>query len=166
MDATRARFGSLLEWILAAICIAATLALGSVAVGGFRTVSAVTPAVAADAPLADPPATVPSRAVSVPVLLLSNGVEVRVGDAAAEVAAHLGSEAAVGTPSVDRTPMGERVTRFTPGERAKESATFAGSSLHSAAMSISAGVIVVEAMPFNVGFASIASRSTRSCSMQ
>jgi hypothetical protein len=112
MDATRARFGSLLEWILAAFCIAATLAIGSVAVGGFRTVSAVTPAVADEAPLADPPATVPSRAVSVPVLLLSNGVEVRVGDAAAEVAAHLGSEAAVGTPSVDRTPMGERVTRF------------------------------------------------------
>jgi hypothetical protein len=112
MDATRARFGSLLEWIVAAVCIVAMLAIGSRAVGEFRNVSAVTPVIANEAPLPDPPAAVPSRAVSVPVLLLSNGVEVRVGEAAAQVASHLGREAEVASPSIDRTRMGERVTRF------------------------------------------------------
>ena len=113
MNATRARFGSLLEWILAASCIIAVLAIGSIAVREFRTVSALTPVIAHEAPsLQDPPAAVPSRAVSVPVLLLPNGVEVRVGDAGAQLASRLGREAEVSPPSVDRMPTGNRVTRF------------------------------------------------------
>ena len=112
MDATRARFGSLLEWILAAVCIVATLAIGSRAIGGFRAVSAVTPVIANEVPLPDPPAAVPARAVSVPVILLSNGEEVRVGETAAQVASQLGRETEVTSPSIDRTPLGERVTRF------------------------------------------------------
>ena len=113
MNATRARFGSLLEWMLAASCIVAVLAIGSIAVREFRTVSALTPVIAHEAPsLQDPPAAVPSRAVSVPVLLLPNGVEVRVGDADAQLASRLGREAEVASPSIDRTPTGERVTRF------------------------------------------------------
>ena len=113
MNATRARFGSLLEWVVAAACMVATLAIGSMAVREFRTVSAATPVIAREAPsLPDPPAAVPSRAVSVPVLLLPNGVEVSVGDVAAQVASRLGREAEVASPSIDRTPTGERVTRF------------------------------------------------------
>lgn len=112
MNATRARFGSLLEWILAAACIVAILALGSIAVREFRTVAAVTPVIAHEAALPDPPAAVPSRAISVPVLLLPNGVELRVGDAAAEVVSRLGGQAEVAAPSIDRTLAGERVTRF------------------------------------------------------
>ena len=112
MNATRARFGSLLEWILAAACIIAILALGSLAVREFRTVAAVTPVIAHEAALPDPPAAVPSRAISVPVLLLPNGVELRVGDPAAEVASRLGRQAEVAVPSIDRSPAGERVTRF------------------------------------------------------
>ena len=112
MDATRARFGSLLEWILAAACIVAILALGSIAVREFRTVAAVTPVIAHEAALPDPPAAVPSRAISVPVLLLPNGVELRVGDPAAEVVSRLGRQAEVAAPSIDRSPAGERVTRF------------------------------------------------------
>ena len=112
MNATRARFGSLLEWILAAACIIAILALGSLAVREFRTVAAVTPVIAHEAALPDPPAGVPSRAISVPVLLLPNGVELRVGDPAAEVASRLGRQAEVAVPSIDRSPAGERVTRF------------------------------------------------------
>ena len=112
MEATRARFGSLLEWILAAVCIVAILAVGSIVVREFRTVSAVTPVIAHEALLPDPPAAVPSRAVSVPVLLLPGGAEVRVGDTAAAVASRLGREAEVALPSVDRTSTGERVTRF------------------------------------------------------
>ena len=112
MDATRARVGSLLEWILAAVCIVAILALGSIAVGEFRSVAAVTPVIANEAVLPMPPAAVPPRAISVPVLMLPNGVELRVGDLAAEVASRLGGRAEVAVPSVDRTPAGERVTRF------------------------------------------------------
>ena len=112
MKATRARFGSLVEWILAAVCIVAILALGSLAVREFRTVAAVTPVIAHEAALPDPPAAVPPRAISVPVLLLPNGVELRVGDPAAEVASRLGRQAEVAEPSIDRSPAGERVTRF------------------------------------------------------
>ena len=112
MDATRARFGSLLEWILAAVCIVAILAIGSIAVREFRTVAAVTPVIAHEAALPDPPAAVPSRAISVPMLLLPNGVELRVGDPAAEVVSRLGRQAEVAAPSIDRSASGERVTRF------------------------------------------------------
>jgi hypothetical protein len=112
MDATRARFGSLLEWILAAVCIVAILAIGSIAVREFRSVAAVTPVIAHEAALPDPPAAVPSRAISVPMLLLTNGVELRVGDPAAEVVRRLGRQAEVAAPSIDRSAAGERVTRF------------------------------------------------------
>ena len=112
MDATRARFGSLLEWILAAVCIVAILAIGSIAVREFRSVAAVTPVIAHEAALPDPPAAVPSRAISVPMLLLTNGVELRVGDPAAEVVSRLGRQAEVAAPSIDRSAAGERVTRF------------------------------------------------------
>jgi len=112
MDATRARFGSLLEWILAAVCIVAILAIGSIAVREFRTVAAVTPVIAHEAALPDPPAAVPSRAISVPMLLLPNGVELRVGDPVAEVVSRLGRQAEVAAPSIDRSAAGERVTRF------------------------------------------------------
>jgi len=112
MDATRARFGSLLEWILAAACIVAILALGSIAVREFRTVAAVMPVIAHEAAPPDPPAAVPSRAISVPVILLPNGAELRVGDPAAEVVSRLGRQAEVAAPSIDRSAAGERVTRF------------------------------------------------------
>ena len=112
MDATRARFGSLLEWLLAAACIVAILALGSIAVREFRTVAAVMPVIAHEAAPPDPPAAVPSRAISVPVILLPNGVELRVGDPAAEVVSRLGRLAEVAAPSIDRSAAGERVTRF------------------------------------------------------
>ena len=112
MNATRARFGSLLEWILAAACIIAILALGSLGVREFRSVAAVTPVIAHEASLPDPPAAVPPRAVFVPVLLLPNGVELRVGDPAAEVASRLSRQAEVAVPSIERSAAGERVTRF------------------------------------------------------
>ena len=113
MDEARARFGSLLEWILAAVFIAGMLALGSIAVSEFHTVSAATPVIAHEAPpLPDPPDAVPSRAVSVPILLLPNGVEVHVGDDEADLTSQLGRDAEVASPSIDRTPAGVRVTRF------------------------------------------------------
>lgn len=114
MEATRVRVESILEWVLAAGFIVAALGVGSLVVREFRTVSAVMPVIAREAPAPPPaaPAGVPSRAVSVPVLLLPDGKAVRVGESLADVAARLGRQAEVGAQLVERAPNGERLTRF------------------------------------------------------
>jgi hypothetical protein len=112
VDATRARVGSVLEWVLAAAGIVAVLAIGSIVAREFRTVSAVMPVSAREAAVPDTPASIPSRVVSVPMLLLSDGTQLRVGDSASQLESHLGPRSQVGLASVDRTPAGERVTRF------------------------------------------------------
>jgi hypothetical protein len=113
MEATRVRFGSILEWVLAALVIAAALAAGSIALREIRTVRAVTPVIASEANISDDaPAGIPPRAVSVPLLLLGNGQEVKIGDRASEVAARLGSAAKLISESVERSAVRERLTRF------------------------------------------------------
>ncbi len=114
MDATRIRIGAIVEWVVAAGFILVTLAVGSIVVREFRTVSAVMPVIAREAPAPVPPtpAGVPSRAVSVPVLLLADGKELRVGETVSEIGARLGPRAWSGTPSIERAPNGERLTRF------------------------------------------------------
>jgi hypothetical protein len=115
MGAIRARFGSALEWLVAAAFIVIVLMVGSIVWRELRTLSAAIPVIAREprAPAATPPpAGVPARAVSVPVLLLPGGTTVRVGEGAAEIAARLGRAAEVGTQSVERARFGERLTRF------------------------------------------------------
>jgi len=112
MKETRVRFESFIEWAVAAACIVAILAAGAAAVAEFRTVNAVTPVIAREARPDPAPAGVPSRAVSVPLLLLTDGKAIRVGDSLSAIALRLGSEAQVGTQSVQRVPNGERMTRF------------------------------------------------------
>lgn len=112
METTRMRFGSALEWLLAATVIVAALAAGSVAFREFRTVRAVMPVIAGEARVHETPAGIPARAVSVPMLLLGNGREVRLGDRASEVAARLGTAVQVMSESLDRTAVRERITRF------------------------------------------------------
>jgi hypothetical protein len=112
MVATRARVSSLLEWLAAIACIIALAALGSVLGRDFRSVSALTPVIAHEEAIPDPPAAVPTRSVSVPVLLLGDGSQLRVGDSAAELSTRLGPQAEVAPPAIDRTSSGQRVTRF------------------------------------------------------
>jgi len=112
MEATRVRFGSILEWLLAAACVAGAAALVSMAFGEMRNVRAVVPVIAGEAPVHDVPAGVPPRSVSVPMLLLGNGRAVRLGDRASEVAARLGDASQVISESLDRSEVRERVTRF------------------------------------------------------
>jgi hypothetical protein len=113
MEATRAQVASIVEWLVAAAFIVIVLAAGSVVVREVRTVNAVTPVIAREGPsVSQVPAGVPARAVSVPVLFLSDGKDVRVGDSLPEIAARLGRQAEVGTQSVDSSPAGERLTRF------------------------------------------------------
>ena len=115
MEATHQRVTSILEWALAVAFIAAMLVGGSFAVREFRTVSALT-AVSASAPEAVPapanPVGVPPRAISVPLLLLSDGNEVRVGETISAIVARLGQHAIVGKQAIERAVHGQRVTRF------------------------------------------------------
>jgi hypothetical protein len=112
MDATRARVSSLFEWLVALACILAVVAIGSVLMRDLSNVTAIAPVIAHEEALPDPPATVPPRSVSVPVMLLADGSELRVGDAAANVLSHIGTNSEVAPPAIDRTALGERVTRF------------------------------------------------------
>lgn len=117
MDALRlrtaSRFGPVVEWLIAAAFLLATLAVASLIVRELRgpvPVRAAQPA-ARPQPATIPPA-VPARAVSVPVLPFLDGKEVRVGETAAAVAARLGRAAESGRQDVDRGSLGERLTRF------------------------------------------------------
>jgi len=112
MDATRARVSSLVEWLAALACILAVMAIGSVLMRDISKVTAVAPVIAHEEAVPEPPASVPPRSVSVPVVLLADGSELRVGDTAATVSTHLGGDAEVAPASIDRTTSGERVTRF------------------------------------------------------
>jgi hypothetical protein len=111
MDAIRARFGSLLEWVVAAGFLFATILVGSLIVRELRTATPSAAPRPADRAAAAQPASVPARAISVPVLLLLDGKEIRIGDSMDAVAERLGRGAEVGTQLVERGPIGERLTR-------------------------------------------------------
>jgi hypothetical protein len=113
MDAVRLRLAPVVEWLVAAAFLCGTIAVASLVVRELRTperLSASTPA--ARTVVASIPASVPPRAVSVPVLPFLDGKEIRVGETAAAVAARLGRAAESGRQFVDRGTLGERLTRF------------------------------------------------------
>jgi hypothetical protein len=112
MLATRARLAPLLEWLCAAAIIVALLAVGMLAVREGRVVRAATPVMANEAPAPEPPPSLPPRAISLPMLLLSDGKVVQIGAAASDVLAQLGRWAQVGADSIDRAAGVERITRF------------------------------------------------------
>ncbi|HXE79253.1 MAG TPA: hypothetical protein VNK41_00745 [Vicinamibacterales bacterium] len=114
MGATRSghRLTPALEWLVAAAFLAATLVVVSLIVRELRTSPAPASAPVMAAMPAALPAAVPARAISVPVLLLVDGRQVKVGDTVEQVAATLGRAAETGTQVVDRGAVGERLTRF------------------------------------------------------
>jgi hypothetical protein len=111
--ASRLRIAPLVEWMIAAAFLCATVAVASLVVkelqGPARVAAATPPARPLVAPM---PASVPPRAVSVPVLPFIDGKEIRIGATAAAVAASLGRAAESGRQEVDRGTLGERLTRF------------------------------------------------------
>jgi hypothetical protein len=113
MQAThlRVRFAPALEWLVAAAFLLATLGVASLILRELRTAPVLAPPKPMAAPVALP-AAVPARAVSVPVLLLLDGRQVRVGDSVDRVAQTLGRSAEVGSQVVDRGALGDRLTRF------------------------------------------------------
>lgn len=113
MDVTRVRVGSAIEWLVAAGFLTATVLVGSLIVRELRTAAPAAGRVRAEDQVpAVLPASVPSRAISVPVLLLLDGKEIRVGDSVDKIATLLGRGAEVGTQAVERGAIGERLTRF------------------------------------------------------
>jgi hypothetical protein len=115
MDALRTRtafrLGPVVEWLIAAAFLCATVAVGSLIVKELRS-----PAPARTAParplVTTIPSSIPARAVSVPVLPFLDGKEVRIGETASAVASRLGRAAESGRQEVDRGSLGERLTRF------------------------------------------------------
>lgn len=112
MDATRARFGPVVEWLLAATLILAAIGVGSIGIRELRAVRAVLPLIAHEAASSDSLAGLPARAISVPLLLLGEGREVRIGDTASAVTSRLAGAAQVLSESVERANARERLTRF------------------------------------------------------
>jgi hypothetical protein len=111
MRATRTRIASVVEWLIAAVVVTGVAAAGSVTVREARTVRALTPVSAAEPAASEPPSDIPSRTVSLPVLLLADGKAIRVGDSLPEVLKRVGVAAQVGS-GPGASSEGERFTRF------------------------------------------------------
>jgi hypothetical protein len=109
---SRFRFAPFVEWLIAAALLAATVWAGTMIVNEWQVSARPQPAAASVAPQADAPAAIPARAVSVPILPLADGKELRIGDTLASVAERLGRAAESGRQAVDRGAFGERLTRF------------------------------------------------------
>jgi hypothetical protein len=107
LEATRVRFGSILEWLLAAAVFVAVLAVAEALYRDVRAVRPVVPVMAGEAPVHDAPPGLPARSLSVPMLSLRGGGELRVGDAASQVAALLAGAAQVLSESLEQG----RITR-------------------------------------------------------
>ena len=113
MDALRVRFGSVLEWAVAAAFFAATVAVATLILHDVRAARVRPPSVTPTAAtITEVPASVPKGAVSLPVLTLRDGKTVRIGDTAASIATALGPGAETGREQADQGRLGERLTRF------------------------------------------------------
>jgi hypothetical protein len=117
MDALRVRprfpLAPVFEWVVAALFLMATFAVGSMIVRELRTSPVVkaVPAVARPV-IASIPSAVPERAVLVPELPFLDGKDVRVGETISAVSMRLGRSAESGRQEIDRGSLGERLTRF------------------------------------------------------
>lgn len=117
MDALRVRprFGlaPVFEWIVAAVFLVATVAVGLLIMDELMPNRLNQTATPPARPLvASIPSSVPARAVSVPVLPFIDGKEVKIGETVSVVAGRLGRAAEIGKQEVDRGSLGERLTRF------------------------------------------------------
>jgi hypothetical protein len=113
MDALRVRVAPVVEWVVAAGFLAATVLVASLILGALHAPRPVLRAAGVARPvLAGTPAVVPDRAVSVPVLPFNDGRELRVGDTASAIAERLGRSAEEGRQYTDQGTLGERHTRF------------------------------------------------------
>ena len=107
---SRIRLAAILEWLIAASFLAATIAAGALILDVLK-VTTGRPAAAASVPVSVP-AAIPARSVSVPILPFRDGKELKIGDTLAAVAERFGRAAEIGRQEVDKGSLGERLTRF------------------------------------------------------
>jgi hypothetical protein len=112
MDAPRSTRRAAAEWVAAAGILVALLVVASGVLRDVRTVSPIMPVSAREATVPAPTASVPERAISVPLLLLPDGVEIRVGDAERDVRVKLAAAVDLSPIAVERGERGERQTRI------------------------------------------------------
>ena len=112
MDATRRRFGSLLEWLCAAACTGGGALLVSIGIQTLQRVPAIVPVIAEEAPDPDPIAGIPPGVARVPLLLLAGNREVRLGERLGDVIGRLGPGAQLLSESREDIGKGLRATRF------------------------------------------------------
>jgi hypothetical protein len=117
MEAIRVRFAPAIEWLCAAAILAGLLAAerafvqdGVDGVGHVRAAAA--PVVAHEAPALEAPPAIGSGAVSLPLILLSDGKEIHLGDIASRIVERLGPSAQVGADAIERDGARERITRI------------------------------------------------------
>ncbi len=110
MPVSRLGFRAIAEWALAASGVLLLAGVVSSAVEGWRQVPSLPPVLAEPAS-GPPPASMFSGAVFVPMLLLSTGDELRVGEHASTVAARLNRAWQIGTDALERTAGGLRTIR-------------------------------------------------------
>jgi hypothetical protein len=104
------RVASLFEWAAAALCAAAVLWIISVPVQ--RVVGRSVQAAIAEADVANgTPPGVPAGATIVPVMLMLDGREIRLGDLRSKVDEILTPQMASGPAVISSSPFGERHTR-------------------------------------------------------
>ncbi len=112
MYASRLRLGSAFEWMVAVAFLCATFAVGVLIVRELTTVRTPAPAPAPMQPAERQRPTlssvVPAGAMSVPVLLLLDGKEIRVGDSLEHVNRIVGTDALLASQIVEPGPLGER----------------------------------------------------------
>jgi hypothetical protein len=107
----RLPFRSIVEWVLAAAVAMALVLVVAVLVREARAIQASVPLDASAPTPPAAPAGVPPRAVSVPLLLLPEGITLRVGDPAAEIESRLRGKADLTAEAWDRMEGRERVIR-------------------------------------------------------
>ena len=112
MDVTRRRFGSLLEWLCAAVCAAGGALLVSIGIHNLQRVPAIVPVIAEEAPDPAPIAGIPPGVARVPLLLLAGNRELHLGDRLNDVIARLGPGAQLMSESREDIGKGLRATRF------------------------------------------------------
>ena len=109
---TTIRLSAIAEWLVAASFLVATALIVALIIRELRPDPALDAATAPVPALSSTPAAIPSGAVSVPLLPLADGTELKVGQSLSAISERLGRAAESGRQEVDRVANGERLTRF------------------------------------------------------
>lgn len=107
------RFGlrAFFEWAVAAACIAVVAGIGTRSVQELRGVDALPAVIADERAIPEPPASMFPGAVYVPLLLLSTGDQLRVGEYASTIADRLHDAWQIGSDALERSDYGHRTVR-------------------------------------------------------